>query len=191
MNLILSGILKAIRPKVRLLCSVRRAVLTQTPEEKYKRIAEFPFDSERKRMSVLVSTEDGRMACTKGAPDVLLQHCSYILWDGKVIPFTSTLKQKVISANEGMAKSALRVLGIAYKELKSSDRCEDHEYVENGLVFVGLTGMIDPPRKEVRDAISKCRKAGIKTVMITGDHQTTAEAIAKQLGIIPANGVSI
>ena len=120
-----------------------------------------------------------------------LQHCSYILWDGKVIPFTSTLKQKVISANEGMAKSALRVLGIAYKELKSSDRYEEYEDVENSLIFVGLTGMIDPPRKEVREAISKCRKAGIKTVMITGDHQTTAEAIAKQLGMIPANGVSM
>lgn len=171
--------------------SAKSGITQVSLSEKYKRIAEFPFDSERKRMSVLVSSENGRMACTKGAPDVLLQHCSYILWEGKVIPFTSTLKQKVISANEGMAKSALRVLGIAYKELKASDRYDDHEDVENGLVFVGLTGMIDPPRKEVREAISKCRKAGIKTVMITGDHQTTAEAIAKQLGMIPANGVSM
>lgn len=171
--------------------SAKSGITQDSLREKYKRIAEFPFDSERKRMSVLVSSEHGRMACTKGAPDVLLQHCSYILWDGKVIPFTSTLKQKVISANEGMAKSALRVLGIAYKELKVSDRYDEYEDVENGLVFVGLTGMIDPPRKEVREAISKCRKAGIKTVMITGDHQTTAEAIAKQLGMIPANGVSM
>ncbi|SDM95080.1 Ca2+-transporting ATPase [Paenibacillus sp. yr247] len=171
--------------------SAKSGITQESLSEKYKRIAEFPFDSERKRMSVLVTSENGRMACTKGAPDVLLQHCSYILWDGKVIPFTPTLKQKVISANEGMAKSALRVLGIAYKELKSSDRYDDYEDVENGLIFVGLTGMIDPPRKEVREAISKCRKAGIKTVMITGDHQTTAEAIAKQLGMIPSNGVSM
>lgn len=171
--------------------SAKSGITQESLSEKYKRIAEFPFDSERKRMSVLVTSEHGRMACTKGAPDVLIQHCSYILWDGKVIPFTSTLKQKVISANEGMAKSALRVLGIAYKELKSNDRYEDYEDVENSLIFVGLTGMIDPPRKEVREAISKCRKAGIKTVMITGDHQTTAEAIAKQLGMIPANGVSM
>lgn len=171
--------------------SAKSGITQDSLSEKYKRIAEFPFDSERKRMSVLVTSEQGRMACTKGAPDVLLQHCSYILWDGKVIPFTPTLKQKVISANEGMAKSALRVLGIAYKELKSSDRFEDYEDVENNLIFVGLTGMIDPPRKEVREAISKCRKAGIKTVMITGDHQTTAEAIAKQLGMIPNNGVSM
>ncbi|KRF32026.1 calcium-translocating P-type ATPase, SERCA-type [Paenibacillus sp. Soil787] len=171
--------------------SAKSGITQESLSEKYKRIAEFPFDSERKRMSVLVTSEHGRMACTKGAPDVLIQHCSYILWDGKVIPFTSTLKQKVISANEGMAKSALRVLGIAYKELKSSDRYEDYEDVENSLIFVGLTGMIDPPRKEVRESISKCRKAGIKTIMITGDHQTTAEAIAKQLGMIPANGVSM
>ncbi|GGA08671.1 calcium-translocating P-type ATPase, SERCA-type [Paenibacillus marchantiophytorum] len=171
--------------------SAKSGITQQSLSETYKRIAEFPFDSDRKRMSVLVSSHHGRMACTKGAPDVLLQHCSYILWEGKVIPFTPTLKQKVIAANEGMAKSALRVLGIAYKELKSSDRYDDHEDVENSLIFVGLTGMIDPPRKEVREAISKCRKAGIKTVMITGDHQTTAEAIAKQLGMIPANGVSM
>ncbi|MGG1553252.1 calcium-translocating P-type ATPase, SERCA-type [Paenibacillus ferrarius] len=171
--------------------SAKSGITPESLRDKFKRIAEFPFDSERKRMSVLVASEQGRMACTKGAPDVLIQHCSYILWDGKVIPFTSTLKQKVISANEGMAKSALRVLGVAYKDVKVSDRCEDHEDVESNLVFVGLTGMIDPPRKEVREAIAKCRKAGIKTVMITGDHQTTAEAIAKQLGMIPANGVSM
>ncbi|NEW05452.1 calcium-translocating P-type ATPase, SERCA-type [Paenibacillus sp. SYP-B3998] len=171
--------------------SAKSGVTQQSLSEQFSRIAEFPFDSERKRMSVLVSYQGGRMACTKGAPDVLLQHCSYILWEGKVIPFTSTLKQKVLSANEGMAKSALRVLGLAYRELKSSDRFEEYEDVENSLVFVGLTGMIDPPRKEVREAISKCRKAGIKTVMITGDHQTTAEAIAKQLGMIPTNGTSM
>ncbi|NOV03270.1 calcium-translocating P-type ATPase, SERCA-type [Paenibacillus planticolens] len=171
--------------------SAKSGITHESLHDKYKRIAEFPFDSERKRMSVLVASDSGRMACTKGAPDVLLQHCSYILWDGKVIPFTSTLKQKVMAANEGMARSALRVLGIAYKELKSTDRYDDYETVENGLIFIGLTGMIDPPRKEVREAISKCRKAGIKTVMITGDHQTTAEAIAKQLGMIQGNGVSL
>ncbi|MDF2725941.1 MAG: ATPase, partial [Paenibacillus sp.] len=160
----------------------------QSMEGLYNRIGEFPFDSERKRMSVLVEHQGGRMVCTKGAPDVLLQQCSYVLWDDKVIPFTPTLKQKVLAANEGMAKNALRVLGLAYRDLKATERCTDENEVEFGLVFIGLTGMIDPPRKEVRDAISKCRKAGIKTVMITGDHQGTAEAIAKQLGIFPANG---
>jgi len=171
--------------------SAKNGITHESLSEQFNRIAEFPFDSERKRMSVLVNYNGGRMVCTKGAPDVLLQHCSYILWDGKVIPFTQTLKQKVMSANEGMAKSALRVLGLAYRELKSSDRYDEYDDVENSLVFVGLTGMIDPPRKEVRDAIARCRKAGIKTVMITGDHQTTAEAIAKQLGMMPANGISL
>lgn len=160
----------------------------QSMDGLYRRVGEYPFDSERKRMSVLVEHQGGRMVCTKGAPDVLLHQCSYVLWDDKVIPFTPTLKQKVLAANEGMANNALRVLGVAYREVKPSERCDVEEEIENGLIFVGLTGMIDPPRREVRDAISKCRKAGIKTVMITGDHQSTAEAIAKQLGILPPNG---
>lgn len=155
----------------------------------YRRVAEFPFDSERKRMSVVLEHQGGRLVFAKGAPDVLLDQCSYILWEDKIIPFTSTLRQKVMAANEGMAKSALRVLGFAYREVKASERCESSQTAESNLVFIGLSGMIDPPRKEVRDAISKCRRAGIKTVMITGDHQATAEAIAKQLGMLPANGL--
>ncbi|MCU6795253.1 calcium-translocating P-type ATPase, SERCA-type [Paenibacillus sp. WQ 127069] len=158
----------------------------------FNRTSEFPFDSERKRMSVLVEHQGGRMACTKGAPDVLIMQCSYVLWDDKVIPFTPTLRQKVLAANEGMANNALRVLGLAYRDLKPTESCTEEAEVESGLVFIGLTGMIDPPRREVRDAITKCRKAGIKTVMITGDHQGTAEAIAKQLGIMPAsNGLTL
>lgn len=157
----------------------------------YERKNELPFDSDRKRMSVLLQHQGGRLLFTKGAPDVVLDKCSYVLWDGKVIPFTTTLKQKVVAANEGMARSALRVLGLAYKELKPSDREDTTHTLENQLVFVGLTGMIDPPRKEVRDAIQTCKRAGIKTVMITGDHQSTAEAIARQLGMIPQNGLSM
>lgn len=155
----------------------------------YRRVKEFPFDSERKRMSVLLEHQGGRLVFAKGAPDMLLDKCSYILWEDKVIPFTGTLRQKVMAANEGMAKSALRVLGFAYKEIKPSEHCEDSDAAEQNLVFVGLSGMIDPPRREVREAISTCRKAGIKTVMITGDHQTTAEAIARQLGMLPQNGL--
>jgi len=160
----------------------------QTLEGQYSRIHEVPFDSDRKRMSVVVSSSQGRMVCCKGAPDVLLEQCSYVLWDDKIIPFTATLKSKVLSANEAMARNALRVIGVAYRDLKLSDQLTDESELEDGLVFVGLTGMIDPPRREVRDAISKCRKAGIKTVMITGDHQTTAEAIARSLGMLPQNG---
>ncbi|WP_245954570.1 calcium-translocating P-type ATPase, SERCA-type [Paenibacillus flagellatus] len=157
----------------------------------YERKGELPFDSDRKRMSVLLQHQGGRLLYTKGAPDVVLEKCAYVLWEGKVIPFTPTLKQKVLAANEGMARSALRVLGLAYKELKPTDREDTPHTLESQLVFVGLAGMIDPPRKEVRDAIVTCRRAGIKTVMITGDHQATAEAIARQLGMLPPNGLSM
>jgi Ca2+-transporting ATPase len=169
----------------------KAGITRQSLEGLYERKGELPFDSDRKRMSVLMQHQGGRLLFTKGAPDVVLEKCAYVLWDGKVIPFTPTLKQKVIAANEGMARSALRVLGLAYKELKSTDREDTPHTLEQQLVFVGLAGMIDPPRKEVRDAIQVCRRAGIKTVMITGDHQSTAEAIARQLGMIPQNGLSM
>lgn len=169
-----------------------KAGLTRTAlEGLYRRIGEFPFDSERKRMSVLVEHQGGRLLCTKGAPDVILDLCTYALWDGKVIPFTPTLRAKVMAANEGMAKSALRVIGLAYREVKPAERLDGFEHAESQLVFVGLAGMIDPPRREVRDAIVTCKRAGIRTIMITGDHQTTAEAIAKQLGMLPHGGVVI
>lgn len=136
-------------------------------------------------MSVLVASSSGeRFIFSKGAPDMLLGQCSRILWDGKEIPLTGTLRQKVMAANEGLASEALRVLGIAYREVYAKEQIGGEVEMESQLVFVGLTGMIDPPRREVRDAILKCRRAGIRTVMITGDHGTTAEAIAQQLGIL-------
>src|SRR5690606_16047055 len=142
-------------------------------------------------MSIVARHPGGRLICAKGAPDLLMEQCTYILWDGMVVPFTGTLKRKVAEANEAFAGDALRVLGLAYREVKPEERVEEAEEAERSLVFVGLTGMIDPPRKEVREAISKCRRAGIKTVMITGDHLTTAEAIAGMLGIIPKGGRTI
>ncbi|MED4958509.1 calcium-translocating P-type ATPase, SERCA-type [Paenibacillus macerans] len=154
----------------------------------YVREREFPFDSKRKRMSVIVSHQGGKMALVKGAPDMLLERCSYILWEGKVVPFTGTFRQKVQAANEKMARGALRVLGMAYRELRPHEGADDEDGAESQLIFVGLTGMIDPPRREARDAINVCRKAGIKTVMITGDHGLTAEAIASELGILPRGG---
>lgn len=166
-------------------------VSSSSLQQMYKRVLEFPFDSERKRMSVVVEHQGGRLVCAKGAPDVLLEQCSYILWDGKLVPFTGTLRQKVMEANEAFAGDALRVLGLAYRDLKAGETVESALDAERGLVFVGLAGMIDPPRKEVRDAIHKCRKAGIKTIMITGDHLTTAEAIAAQLGMIPKGGRTV
>ncbi len=160
-------------------------------QETYRKVAELPFDSERKRMSVLVEHQGGRLLLSKGAPDVLLEKCAYILWEGKVTPLTGTLRKKVEAANEAMAKNALRVLALAYRDMKSSEQRDLDERFEEGLIFVGLTGMIDPPRKEVKQAISKCKRAGIKTVMITGDHQITAEAIARELGMLPDKGLIV
>ncbi|AIQ12662.1 calcium-translocating P-type ATPase, SERCA-type [Paenibacillus durus] len=154
----------------------------------FTRDKEFPFDSERKLMSVTLTHPGGRMVCTKGAPDVLLSRCSYMLWEGQVVPCTPTLRQKALEANEAMASDALRVLGLAYRELRSNEQANSEKDAESQLVFAGLAGMIDPPRREVRDAISVTRRAGIKTVMITGDHGTTAEAIAGQLGILQRGG---
>ncbi|GIO38705.1 calcium-translocating P-type ATPase, SERCA-type [Paenibacillus antibioticophila] len=157
----------------------------------YKREQEFPFDSQRKMMSVVVAHQGGHMALVKGAPDMLLDKCSYILWDGKVVPFTGTLRHRVQCENEELARGALRVLGMAYRDIKPNENMENQDVVESHLVFVGLAGMIDPPRKEAKEAISVCRRAGIKTIMITGDHKLTAEAIAAELGILQRGGSSL
>jgi Ca2+-transporting ATPase len=156
-----------------------------------KREQEFPFDAERKRMSVSVQQASNRYIYTKGAPDLLIELCTYILWGNQVIPFTATLKQKVIAANEQFAQAARRVLGFCYRELSAHESCEHLELAERKLIFVGLAGLIDPPRPEVADAIHTCQQAGIKTVMITGDHQITAEAIAQQLGMVRKVGHAI
>lgn len=168
--------------------SAKMGLTAQTLAVTFQREHEFPFDSERKLMSVIASHPGGRLLCTKGAPDVLLGNCAYILWEGQVVPCTGTLRQKVLEANERMAGQALRVLGLAYRDLRQGENPGSEKEAESQLIFAGLAGMIDPPRKEVRDAIHVTRRAGIKTVMITGDHGTTAEAIANQLGILPRGG---
>jgi Ca2+-transporting ATPase len=154
----------------------------------YTRIREFPFDSVRKRMSVLLEHQGGRLVYAKGAPDTLLDCCAYAVVNGKVVPLNADIRLRIMAANEAMARSALRVLALAYRDVKESERCETEDEAERGLVFIGLAGMIDPPRKEAREAIAKCRQAGIRTIMITGDHQATAEAIARDLGMLPRDG---
>ncbi|MBN6185903.1 cation-translocating P-type ATPase [Aneurinibacillus sp. BA2021] len=160
--------------------------------ETWTRVKEFPFDSTRKMMSVIAQDRYGkRMLVTKGAPDVLLSRCTHIMWKGHVTQLTPTLRRQIVFANESLAKQALRVLAIAYRELRPGELPGSEQVAEKGLVLIGLTGMIDPPRAEAKQAIRRCRQAGIKTVMITGDHQTTAEAIAGQLGILPAGGLTV
>ena len=160
-------------------------------EQIWVRKQEFPFDSTRKMMSVLVEKNHQQMVAVKGAPDVLLDRCSSIILDGRMVSLTPSMKNQVKQAIEKMASRALRNLGFAYKEVRRGERIETEDQAEQNLIFVGVAGMIDPPREEVKEAIKTCKTAGIRTVMITGDHQTTAEAIATQLNILPPHGLTV
>jgi Ca2+-transporting ATPase len=147
------------------------------------RIEEIPFSSERKRMTTIHQMTDGkRMAFTKGAPEVVLQRCSHILDDGGVRELKETERGQILKVNEEMAQGALRVLGFAYRDCPEAIACTE-EHLEHDLVFLGLAGMMDPPREEAIEAISVCKQVGIKSIMITGDHKLTAVAIAKEMGI--------
>ena len=148
------------------------------------RIGEAPFDSVRKMMSTVHSSPDGIVQYTKGAPDEILKKCSSALINGEVVPFTDELRATVAAENKRMADKALRVLAVAYKNYGSEPGEYSPEALENDLIFIGLTGMIDPVRPEVKAAIEECRMAGITPIMITGDHRDTAVAIAMELGII-------
>lgn len=152
--------------------------------KKEPRIGEAPFDSGRKMMSTVHETENGFVQYTKGAPDVILSKCTLALIEGKEVPFTDELKKKALKANKAMADKALRVLAVSIKKLSGKPDDFAPEKLENELIFVGLVGMIDPVRPEVKAAIDECRKAGITPIMITGDHKDTAVAIALELGII-------
>ena len=151
----------------------------------FVRIGEVPFDSGRKMMSTVHKTGDGRLVqFTKGAPDELLKRCTKALVGGNAVELTDSVRADILSANKSMADKALRVLAAAVKDLDSEPEEYTSEAVENDLCFVGLVGMIDPVRPEVKPAIDECRSAGIRPIMITGDHKDTAVAIAMQLGII-------
>ena len=148
------------------------------------RIGEAPFDSGRKMMSTVHQTADGIVQYTKGAPDEILKKCTHALIEGEVVEFTEDVKAAVLADNKRMADRALRVLAVAYKKYDSAPAEYTPEALEGDLIFIGLTGMIDPARPEVKAAIEECRSAGITPIMITGDHKDTAVAIAMQLGII-------
>lgn len=150
----------------------------------YPRVAEAPFDSMRKKMSTIHSCESGFVQYTKGAPDEILKNCTQVLIDGKVEKLTEKHLKDISKENKRMADKALRVLAVAYKKYEALPTDLKPESLENELIFIGLTGMIDPVRPEVLDAIKQCKQAGIKPIMITGDHIDTAVAIAIELGII-------
>lgn len=152
-------------------------------KRRYPRIEEIPFDSERKRMTTIHKTPEGEMhAYMKGACEIVLGLCSYYLESGKMRKLTPEIREEILRRNSEMADDALRVLAFAYKELKS--RNYSPEKVEREMVFVGLMGMMDPPREEVYEAVRKCERAGMRVVMITGDHKITAVAVARELGIM-------
>ena len=153
-------------------------------KEKTLRVGEAPFDSMRKMMSTVHAARDEFIQYTKGAPDEILKKCTHILQNGKAVPLTKELRSEVLAENKKMADKALRVLGAAYKTHSQAPASFEPEILEKELTFIGLVGMIDPIRPEVVDAIKECKEAGIRPVMITGDHKDTAVAIATQLGII-------
>ncbi|EQC95242.1 MAG: cation-translocating P-type ATPase [Lactococcus lactis] len=155
----------------------------QELREKSPRLAEFPFDSERKLMSTINDFEGQKTIFVKGGPDVLFNRCNQVFLDGKVQEFTPELKEKFQAQNEAFSQKALRVLAYAYKPA-SDDKKELTLTDENDLILIGLSAMIDPPREAVYDSIAEAKKAGIKTIMITGDHKTTAQAIAKDIGLM-------
>jgi len=152
--------------------------------EKHKRIDEIPFDSARKTMTTINLVEGKKVANIKGAPEILLEKSKYMLVNGSVRPLGQKDKEKILQANNDMTKSAMRVLGFAFKELPNAYKREN---VERDLIFVGMIGSIDPPRKEAKESIGLCKQAGIRVVMITGDHKNTAVAIAKEIGLYDKN----
>ena len=154
-------------------------------EKRYPRVAEIPFSSNRRLMTTVHDTPEGRrVAYVKGSPEKVLQLCRFIHLEGKQKRLDDELKSELLGMNEEMANQALRVLGMAYREIPDTMLSYDEKNLEKDLVFVGLVGMIDPPRQEAKEAVKLCEQGRIKVVMITGDHKLTAVTIAKELGIL-------
>ena len=165
-----------------LVAAIKTGMNADELRKSFPRIGEVPFESERKRMATIHSVDGMKAAYVKGAPEIVLDLSTHLLKDGKIIPLTEEERGNILKVNEQMASDALRVLGLAYRHLPGDLNEYSPETVEKELVFVGLQGMIDPPRDEVIAAMKHCEKAGIKAIMITGDHKLTATAVAKELG---------
>ncbi len=176
-----------------IVAAAKAGIKKEDLEKTFPRVHEMPFTSERKRMATVHKLPDGKVfAYVKGAPEIILERCIHMMINGEKTRLSDRKRKEILKVNEEMAGEALRVLGVAFKEIDpSATEKLDEETVENGLVFVGLVGMIDPPREEAKIAVKKCEEAGIKTVMITGDHKLTAVAVAKELGILKSNEASM
>ncbi len=180
--------------------SAKAGVWAENLKESYPRVNEIPFDSDRKRMTTIHKVNGGGqshpdlltreyLAYVKGAPDVLLNLCDTVLIDGRPETLTLQRREEIMESNHVMAGQALRVLGIAYRQLDEVPEMPTPENTETGLTFLGLAGMIDPPRMEVKVAVGVAKKAGLKSVMVTGDFKDTAEAIAREIGILSPGGM--
>lgn len=166
-----------------LIVAAKKAGLLESTRESYIRIAEYPFDSERKRMTTINRSESrGSIAAMKGAPEVILSRCSDIVSSDGLRPLTDDDRAEMLASADGMALRALRVLGLAWKEIEPGAPLE-RDYVESGMTFAGIVGMRDPPRPEAKEAIAICKLAGIRPLMITGDHRLIAKSISQELGI--------
>ncbi|RLI18841.1 ATPase [Candidatus Bathyarchaeota archaeon] len=174
-----------------IVAAAKAGMTRETLEKRYPRVHEVPFTSERKRMTTVHKSSEGKLfAYVKGAPEVVLERCTHIIAGGEIAKLSNKKRKEILEINEKMASDALRVLGVAFKELDSSSvKKFSEDELESDLVFVGLMGMIDPAREEAKVAVKKCEEAGIKTIMITGDHKLTAVAIAKELGILKGDMV--
>jgi len=178
--------------EVALLSLARKAEVDKTVlEEREPLVEEIPFDSERKMMTMLREREGDFIAYIKGAPDVLLKNCSFIYELGQERAITAEDVENILQTNDSLASKALRVLGCAYRKFSGLPDRLEASTLERELVFVGLLAMIDPPREEVIEAMTACRRAGVKPVMITGDHKVTAVAIARELGMLDENAVAL
>ncbi len=176
-----------------LLEAARRAGLSpEALRAKHPRLGDIPFDSARKRMSTFHPGENGGVeVMVKGAPDLLLDRCDRIMTAAGPVPLTPSLRREVERANARMGREALRVLAAARGELSALPKQPDPRRVERGLIFLGLAGLMDPPRPEAAKAVERCRRAGIRVVMITGDHRATAVAVARELGILEEGGGAV
>lgn len=166
-----------------LLVAAQKAEILETIRNSYTAVMEYPFDSDRKRMTTVNQSEsEGQISAMKGAPEAVLERSVYIAENGSIRLLDDSDRIKIQAAADEMAKKALRVLAVAWKPMEMGSPMEK-EYTESEMIFTGLIGMMDPPRPEVKEAISTCQQAGIRIVMITGDHQLTAQAISRELGM--------
>lgn len=160
-------------------------------ETRFKRVAELPFDSERKMMTTVNKEEEGTFAYTKGATESVIYRCTKAIINGKLVDMTDGLREQILASNAEMSSRALRVLSFAYKEVDELPQEISSEKLENNLIYLGLVGMMDPPRPEVKQAVKECFSAGMIPIMITGDSIATAKAIAQEIGILTPGAEAI